>query len=104
MSRHLIENVKLGSTWMSWVGSAEAVLHAAGLYDGDTTELMGQTGFAFHFHINPGGCPSSVTDFPWTDLPVYALDLLGIDSEAVQVAPPGMRREAAMRARAVARI
>jgi hypothetical protein len=45
-----------------------------------------------------------VTDFPWTDLPVYALDLLGVDSGAVQVAPPGMLREPAMRARAVARI
>ena len=104
MTRRVIDDVRMGSTWSSWAGSAEAVLRAAGLYDGDTTELMGQTGFAFHFQINPGVCPSSVTEFAWTDLPVYALDLLGVDSEAVQVAPPGMLREPAMRARAVARI
>lgn len=103
MSRRVIENVKLGSTFTSWAGSAEAVLRAAGMYDGDTTELMGQTGFAFHFQINPGACPSSVTTFPLTDLPVHALDLLGVDSEVVQVLP-GMQRADAMRARAVDRI
>jgi len=92
------------TTWSSWAGCAEAVLRAARLYDCDTTELMGQTGFAFHFQINPGVCPSSVTEFPWTDLPVYALDLLGVDSEAFQIAPPGMLREPARRARAVERI
>jgi hypothetical protein len=99
----VIDGVKLGATFTSWVGSAEAVLRAAGFYDGDTTELMGQTAFAFHFQINPGACPSSVTTFPLTELPVYALDLLGVDSEAFQV-NPGMQREAAMRLRAVERI
>jgi hypothetical protein len=54
MTRRVIDGVRMGSAWSSWAGSAEAALRAAGLYDGDTTELMGQTGFAFHFHINPG--------------------------------------------------
>ena len=104
MARRTIDGVKLGATWNSWAGSAEAALRAAKLFDGDTTELMGRTGFAFHFQINAGACPSSVTEFPWTDLPVYALDLLGVDSEAVQVAPPGMFSEPAKRARAIERI
>ena len=103
MTQCSIDSVRLGNTRSSWLGSAEAALRAPGWFAGDTTDLMGQTGFAFHFHINPGVCPSSATDFPWTDLPVYALDLLGVDNEAFQVTQ-GLLNEPAMRARAVERI
>ena len=103
MGRAELEGVGLGTTWHSWVGSAHAVLRAAKLWDGETWELMGVSGFAFHFHVNPGVCPSSPTEFAWTDLPVSALDRLGLYSEATQRSH-GMNTEQAALARAGERI
>lgn len=103
MTRREIPNVHLGHTWTTYVGSAQAALAASGFWQGETSTLMGLTGFAFHFQINEGICPSSPTSFSWWDMPVYAMDRVGVFSEALEVAP-GLNTEERQRARAIERI
>jgi hypothetical protein len=103
MTRREIPNIHLGHTWNSYVGSAQAALAASGFWQGETSTLMGLTGFAFHFQINEGICPSSPTSFSWRDMSMYAMDRLGVYSEAFEVAP-GLNTEERQRARAIERI
>jgi hypothetical protein len=82
MSRVVIENVKMGCSWTSYVAAADGCLRAAGFWNDETWKLAGLTGMAFHFIVHKGLCPSSVTVYNWNDEHVDAMDRIGIHAEA----------------------
>ena len=55
-----IENIKMGMTWTTYIGSVYGVVKAAGLWEGEVWQLMGMSGLAFHFIVHETACPSSV--------------------------------------------
>ncbi|MHB8757559.1 MAG: hypothetical protein ACYC6V_06060, partial [Bacillota bacterium] len=89
--------------WTSYGGAAHGVLKAAGMYDGDITRLMGQTGLAFHFIWHETCCPSSVTVYDWVEEHQAAMERLGVLAEAF-ISMPGSPSYEAARRRAVVNI
>ena len=70
--------MELAPTRTSYVGAAHTALRAGGFFAGDLATLMGASGFAFHFFWSAAGGPTAVAH-DWLDLPVEALDRLGVD-------------------------
>jgi hypothetical protein len=80
MSKKLLDNVSMGRTWTSYIGSVEGALKKGNLWNGETYRLMGMTGMAFHFIIHKAACPSSVTVYDWSDDHFSMMDRIGIFS------------------------
>ncbi len=84
MASKTIDNVKIGMTWTSYMGSVQGVLESSGMWKGETWKLMGMTGIAFHFIVHKQICPSSVTVYEWLQKHYTMMDRIGIFSEAYQ--------------------
>ncbi len=78
MAKKLLENVAMGPTWTSYMSAAYGILTAAGMYDGDMSRLMGESGMGFHFIVHEETCPSSVTVYEWTNEHFEAMDRIGV--------------------------
>ncbi|MHB0886747.1 MAG: hypothetical protein ACYC41_12790, partial [Bacillota bacterium] len=102
MTRKTID-ARFTPLWTSYGGAAHGVLKAAGMYDGDITRLMGQTGLAFHLIWHETCCPSSVTIYDWVEEHQTAMERLGVLTEAF-IAMPGSPSYDAARRRAVVNI
>jgi pyruvate,orthophosphate dikinase len=85
MAQKKIENVQIGMTWTSYIGSVDGSLRTAGLWDGEVWKLMGMTGIGFHFIMHTQLCPSSVTVYDWVDDHLMAMDRIGIVSEVYSI-------------------
>ena len=83
MAKKLIENIQLGPTWTSYIGSMYGVLTASGLWKEDIWKLSGMSGMAFHFIIHQKTCPSSVTVYDWIEEHYQMMDRIGVDSDVV---------------------
>lgn len=81
MAAKNLENVKMGYTWTSYISAAEGALRCAGLWEGETWKLMGQTGIGFHFIIHRQVCPSGVTVYDWVSDHLGAMDRIGVHSQ-----------------------
>lgn len=81
MARRIIENVRMGPTWTSYIAAAHGILKAAGMYDGEIHHLMGESGIGFHFIVHREACPSSVTVYDWTAEHLLAMDRLGVHTD-----------------------
>lgn len=81
MTRIILEDVRMGYTWTSYIASVEGCLRKAGFWEGETWKLMGSTGIGFHFIIHNEVCPSSVTVYDWASDHLNAMDRIGIHTE-----------------------
>lgn len=81
MVRNVLENVSMGKTWTTYIGSIDAVLRGAGLWNEDPFLLMGMTGMAFHFIVHETLCPSSVTVYNWAEEHFAMMDRIGIHTD-----------------------
>ena len=80
MNKKILENVSMGRTWTTYIGSLEGALKKGGLWNGETYQLMGMTGMAFHFIVHKTACPSSVTVYDWDDIHFTMADRIGVYS------------------------
>ena len=81
MGKKILDNVSMGMTWTSYISSVEGVLRSAGLWEGETYQLMGMTGIGFHFIMHRNICPSSVTVYDWMSEHLAAMDRIGIHTD-----------------------
>lgn len=96
-------NARFTCSWMSYVGALQGVLSAAGMTEFDYAQLMGLTGFAYHFNLHETLCVSSVTVYDWMWEHQQAVERLGILAEQYVVHPGSPLYDAAAR-RGVVRI
>ena len=75
-----INNIKMGMTWITYIGSVYGVVKTAGLWQEDVWQLLGTSGLAFHFIVHEMACPSSVTVYDWND--THQQIILGHDTGA----------------------
>ena len=85
MSRKVLENVKMGYSWTTYLGSVAGVLREAGMWNDELYKLAGMTGMAFHFIVHKTLCPSSVTVYDWVNEHFTAMDRIGVHSDVYQV-------------------
>jgi hypothetical protein len=78
MAKKLLDNVAMGPSWTSFAAAAYGILTAAGMYDGDMSRFMGESGIGFHFIVDEETCPSSVTCYEWGEENFAALDRIGV--------------------------
>ena len=52
MAHRIINNIKMGKSWTTYMGSVHGVLKGAGMWDDSIEMLMGMTGMAFHFIVH----------------------------------------------------
>jgi hypothetical protein len=83
MTKKILDNVRMGKTWTSYIASMEGVLRKGGLWNGETYMLMGMTGMAFNFIIHKTVCPSSVTVYDWDTEHFAMTDRIGIFSRCI---------------------
>lgn len=80
-----LKNIRMGKTWLAYIGSMEGVLKNAGWWEGETFQLMGMTGLAFNYIIHKTACPSSVTVYDWDRLHFNAMSRLGIYTDQLHM-------------------
>jgi len=81
MTKKIVDNVKLGSSWTTYLGSMFGVLSASNLWSDTIWKLAGMTGIAFHFIVHQKTCPSSVTVYDWVEEHYRMMDRIGVDSD-----------------------
>ena len=79
--KKILEDVSMGGTWTTYMGSVEGVLRKLGWWGDETWRLMGSTGMAFHFIVHEKLCPSSVTVYEWEWEHQLMLDRIGVYAE-----------------------
>jgi hypothetical protein len=84
MSKKLLENIKPGMTWTSYIGGVYGALQGAGFWKDEVWKLMGMTGMAFHFIVHETCCPSSVTVYDWMSEHNSMMDRIGVHSDFYQ--------------------
>ncbi len=89
MAKKIINNMQIGHSWTTYIGSVHGVLVNAGLWDEDVERLMGMTGMAFHFIAHYQACPSSVTVYDWFNEHFRMMDRIGIVNETMYVENDG---------------
>lgn len=85
MAKKVLNNIKMGSSWTTYISAAYGCMQAAGLWQEDICILMGMTGMAFHFIVHNQTCPSSVTLYDWTSEHSTMMERIGICSEVHEV-------------------
>lgn len=78
-----INNIVMGQTWTTYIGSAYGVMKAAGLWTEDIYLLMGKTGMAFHFIVHENACPSSITVYDWNMTHFTMMDRIGVYTDSI---------------------
>ena len=89
MTRKILENINMGKSWTTYIGSVHGVLNGAGLWSDGVELLMGMTGMAFHFIVHKQTCPSSVTVYDWMSEHYLMMDRIGIYSESTHIENSG---------------
>ncbi len=89
MARKVLENISMGMSWTTYIGSVHGVLKGAGLWNDSVELLMGMTGMAFHFIVHSQTCPSSVTVYDWMPEHYLMMDRIGIYSESTLIENSG---------------
>lgn len=85
MTKKILDNINMGMSLTSYIGSAYGVLKDAGLWEDSVEMLMGMTGMAFHFIVHSQTCPSSVTVYDWVSEHFSMMDRIGVYSEPTLV-------------------
>lgn len=89
MARKILDNISMGMSWTTYIGSVHGVLEGAGLWNGSVELLMGMTGMAFHFIVHSQTCPSSVTVYDWVSEHFQMMDRIGILGESTYIENSG---------------
>ncbi|MGD9161046.1 MAG: hypothetical protein PVG39_21690 [Desulfobacteraceae bacterium] len=89
MASKILDNINMGMSWTTYMGSVHGVLKGAGFWDDSVEMLMGMTGMAFHFIVHSQTCPSSVTVYNWVSEHFLMMDRIGICSESTHIENPG---------------
>ena len=89
MARKILNNINMGKSWTTYMGSVHGVLTGAGLWEDSIDMLMGMTGMAFHFIVHSQTCPSSVTVYDWLSEHFAMMDRIGVYSESTHVENSG---------------
>ena len=89
MAKKILDNISMGMSWTTYIGSVHGVLKGAGLWDDSVEMLMGMTGMAFHFIVHSQTCPSSVTVYDWMSEHYLMMDRIGIHSESTHIENSG---------------
>ena len=89
MEKKILDNIDMGMSWTTYIGSVHGVLKGAGLWDDSVEMLMGMTGMAFHFIVHRQTCPSSVTVYDWMSEHFAMMDRIGVYSESIHVENSG---------------
>lgn len=89
MARKKLDNINMGMSWTTYMGSVHGVLTGAGLWNDSVEMLMGMTGMAFHFIVHSQTCPSSVTVYDWMSEHFAMMDRVGVYSEPTHIENPG---------------
>ncbi|MBN2445077.1 MAG: hypothetical protein JXJ04_27220 [Spirochaetales bacterium] len=100
--KHELNNIKMGMTWTTYVGSVYGIVQAAGLWQGEVWELMGMSGMAFQFIVHETACPSSTTVYDWKDTHFHAMDRVGLHTDSIGITnQPGLNTFTLVQTRAI---
>lgn len=78
-----LDNIEMGKTWTTYIGSVYGVMKAAGFWTEDISLLMGKTAMAFHFIVHEIACPSSVTVYDWNMTHFTMMDRIGVYTDSI---------------------
>lgn len=104
MKRKVLENVRMGMTWTSYIAAVDGVLRHAGLWKDEIYRLMGMTGTAFRFIVHDRICASSVTVYDWSEEHLTGMDRIGLFTDVHSVSDISINTYEKQREAAVKRI
>jgi hypothetical protein len=104
MARKVLDNIRMGMTWTSYIAAVDGILRNAGLWNDEVYKLMGMTGTAFRFIVHDRICTSSVTVYDWSEEHLTAMDRIGLHTDVYAVEDIRINTFAEQREAAVQRI